>query len=220
MRLRALILDFDGVIAESNGVKDQAFAELCGLYPEHREAMLAYHQMHHSSSRMMKFEYYARNLIIPQDENFLIAQLADQFSSLVVDRVVTCPAVPGAMELLAEFAPLVPLYISSVTPQEELHQILKARGVRHYFAEAYGNPPWPKKEAIAAVLAREGFLPGEVGFVGDSLSDFRAARECGLPFWGRDSGQSFADAAVDLSPDLFVVAGKLRDLLPREISNP
>ena len=40
-RIRAVILDFDGVLAESNKVKDAAFNEFFSRYPEHAAAMRA-----------------------------------------------------------------------------------------------------------------------------------------------------------------------------------
>lgn len=211
-KIRAVILDFDGVLAESNQVKDAAFAELFAHYPEQREALLAHHEAHHSRPRREKFEYAAAQLGRPGDQT-LIEELGAQFSALVCSRVIACPPVPGALEFLREFSVVLPLYISSVTPQEELRGILRGRALEGYLVEAFGNPPTPKAKAIAQVLERENLQPDEVAFVGDSLSDYQAAAGAGLVFWGRDSGQSFADAQVDLYPDLHVIGEMLRQLV-------
>lgn len=208
-RIRALILDFDGVIAESNQVKDDAFAEFFSRFPAQQEALLAYHAAHHARPRREKFEYAAALLGRPGDQT-LLEEMGAQFSALVCSRVIACPPVPGAPEFLREFSGVLPLYISSVTPQEELRSILRGRSLDGYFAEAYGNPPTPKALAIAQVLDRERLQPGEVAFVGDSLSDYQAAVDAGLIFWGRDSGHSFAGADVALYPDLHAIAEVLR----------
>ena len=41
--LKILILDFDGVVIESNAVKTDAFDHVFGRFPDHAAAMMAYH---------------------------------------------------------------------------------------------------------------------------------------------------------------------------------
>lgn len=211
-RIRAVILDFDGVIAESNQIKDTAFAEFFSRFPAQEQALLAHHEAHHARPRREKFEYAAALLGHPGDLD-LLAEMGAQFSALVSSRVIACPPVPGAPEFLREFSGILPLYISSVTPQEELRTILRGRSIDEHFVEAYGNPPTPKALAIAQVLERERLQPGEVAFIGDSLSDYQAASDAGLVFWGRDSGHSFAGVDIALYPDLHAIAGVLRPLV-------
>jgi beta-phosphoglucomutase-like phosphatase (HAD superfamily) len=52
--LRVLILDFDGVVIESNDVKKEAFQRVFARFPEHAEAMMAFHHAHVSLSRFAK----------------------------------------------------------------------------------------------------------------------------------------------------------------------
>ncbi len=211
-QIRAVILDFDGVIAESNQVKDDAFAEFFSRFPGQRDALLAHHQAHHARPRREKFEYAAA-LLGRADDQALLEEMGAQFSALVCSQVIACPPVPGAPEFLREFSGTLPLYISSVTPQEELRAILRGRAIDEYFVEAYGNPPTPKALAIAQVLERERLQPGVVAFIGDSLSDYQVASDAGLVFWGRDSGNSFAGADLTLYPDLHAIAGLLRQVI-------
>ncbi len=212
-RIRAVILDFDGVLAESNGEKDAAFEGFFSLYPEHSVAMREYHQTHYASSRVQKFAYYAEKLMGCPEDQALLDHMAREFSQRVVDRVINCPEVPGASSFLAEFSRIVPLYISSVTPQEELIHIIRARRIDPYIKEAFGNPPHAKVLAAEMILQREGLDPQEVVFVGDSTSDYDAAQQVGLPFLGRDSGQFPPDTELELSADMFGIAERLRLLL-------
>ena len=206
----AVILDFDGVLAESNNEKNLAFEELFALYPEYREEMRSYHLANYSNPRMTKFRYYVEKLMKRPGDQEMVDRLAAQFSSYVVKRVVSCPAVPGSVEFLAEFSKRMPLYIASVTPQEELRAILAARGIDSYIVEAFGNPPFSKEEAIQTVLQRERMQPSEVAFVGDSMSDYRVAMAENLVFFGRDSGLPFDEVEIELFPDLFGIAKKLQ----------
>ena len=56
MPIRTIILDFDGVLVESNREKTRAFDELFARYPAHRDAMMAYHAAHLSEPRRPKLE--------------------------------------------------------------------------------------------------------------------------------------------------------------------
>lgn len=211
--IRAIILDFDGVLAESNEEKLRAFEDLFALYPPYRDAMMDYHLDNYSWPRMSKFEHYVYELVGQPGNVEMVQTMACQFSEFVVRRVVACPDVPGTREFLTEFSQQVPLYISSVTPQGELREIARARGIDSFFVEIFGDPPCPKPDAIRAVLAREKLSPSEVLFVGDSASDYRAARGAGLEFIGRDSGLPFDDAEITLYHDLYEIADVVRQRL-------
>lgn len=212
-KIRAVILDFDGVLAESNQEKEAAFEEFFALYPEHRQAMHDFHLSHRPHPRREKFTYYVEVLMGCPGDRQLVEEMVSQFSEMVFNRVIACPPVLGSIEFLQEFSSRIPLYISSVTPQEELQGIIRKRGIETYITEAFGNPPISKEEAIAQVLERERVGPDEVAFVGDSLSDYKSATAAGLIFWGRDSGQSFGDAKVELYPDLHAIAAVVRERL-------
>jgi len=211
--IRAVILDFDGVLAESNGEKDAAFEEFFALYPEHSVAMREYHKAYYTSPRIQKFAYFAEHLMGRPGDQALLDRMAREFSQRVVDRVINCPEVPGASSFLVEFSRIVPLYIASVTPQEELNHIIKARRIDTYIKEAFGNPPHAKVAAAEMIFRRELLDPQEVAFVGDSASDYDAAQQVGLFFLGRDSGQPFSDAELELSADLHEIANRLRPLV-------
>jgi len=61
--IRAMVLDFDGVLVESNAAKLSAFKDLFALYTSYQGLMMDYHLANYSLSRMMKFEYYVYDLM-------------------------------------------------------------------------------------------------------------------------------------------------------------
>lgn len=211
--IQALILDFDGVLVESNEAKTCAFEDLFALYPAYRDAMMDYHLANYSCPRMMKFEHYVYELMGRPGDVETVQTMARQFSEFVVRRVVACPDVPGARAFLEEFSRKVPLYISSVTPQDELRKIVRARGIDSFFVEVFGDPPYTKADAIRAVLTRDKLLPSEVIFVGDSASDYRAAVEAGMEFLARDSGLRFDGIKVEPHRDLYEIGNVVRQRL-------
>ncbi len=210
--LRAVILDFDGVIIESNGLKTAAFERVFARFPEHAEAMVAYHHAHVSESRFVKFAYLTTELLGRPAGDPLIAQLGEIFSAEITRLIDECPMVPGAARFLEAVGGCVPLYLASMTPQDELLDILERRRLRSAFAAVYGCPPWPKPRAIHEVLTLIGTSDG-VLFIGDSAGDQRAGRENGVEFLARDSGLPFDDPAprtfADMHGVLAAIAGRL-----------
>ena len=72
--LRVLILDFDGVVIESNAVKTEAFQHVFARFPKYAEAMMAFHHTHVSLSRFAKFKHLLA-LIGRADDTTLMACL-------------------------------------------------------------------------------------------------------------------------------------------------
>jgi len=112
------------------------------------------------------------------------------------------PLVKGAVSFLKVVSQQLPVYLASVTPEEELNQILEARGLSSWFRGVYGCPPWTKPGAIRDVLAKEGVQPDEVILIGDSAGDQQAAEQCGIGFIARDSGLRFPVPPALLFKDL------------------
>jgi phosphoglycolate phosphatase-like HAD superfamily hydrolase len=212
--LRVLVLDFDGVILESNDVKTEAFRDVFTRFPEHCAAMMAYHLANLSEPRSVKFDYLLERLGHPGDA-VLRGELAADFSRRVLERMASVPLVAGAEAFLREVTPRLPVYLASVTPAEDLDATLERRGLRAWFRDVYGCPPWTKPGAVRDVLRREACAPHDALLLGDSAADQRTAAETGVGFVARDSGLAFDDPAPPtLFPDLAAVATYLRDRLP------
>jgi len=211
-RITALILDFDGVILESNGLKTLAFERVFARFPEHAAAMMAYHHAHVSESRFDKFRHLVTARLGRAGDDPLVGELAAAFSAEMLRQLDACRFVPGAPELLARVTGRVPVFLASVTPQDELEAILTRRGLMPHFTAVYGCPPWTKSRAIAEILARTGD-PSSVLFIGDSAGDQRAAREAGVEFIARDSGLRFDDPQPPRFPDMYQIARIIEERL-------
>lgn len=197
--MQAVFFDFDGVILDSVAVKTAAFAE---MYADHGEAVqravVDYHLSHGGVSRFEKFRYFHEDLLGRPMTDALMAELCAAFNELTLSKVMAAPFIPGARETLAGLAELgVPAFVASGTPQAELEAIVLARLGHGVFAEVHGSPR-TKAEIVRDVLARHGFAPGQCVFVGDAVTDWRAARECAVPFVGvaGPSGHPFPDTTA------------------------
>jgi len=182
--LKAVILDFDGVILESVDIKTRAFRALFQDHPDHLERIVQLHRDNTGLSRYEKFRIIYRDYLeqpLPEAE---VSRLDRAFSELVVDEVLSCPFVPGAREFLIHAAGQWPLFVVSGTPQAELSRIIQRRGLDRYFRRVYGSPR-SKDVLLREIISDYGWRSRDLVFVGDGLADWRAADAVGVPFVGR-----------------------------------
>ncbi len=206
---QAIILDFDGVIVESVGIKDDAFRELFKDHPHHLSAIMQYHRANNATIRYEKFRViYEEILSLPYTAQ-ISAELGVQFSKMIFEKIVLCPFVKGAPEFLEEFRQRSILYLVSINPQEELKAILAARKIDHFFSEVYTHP-WGKADAIRDILRRNDYLEKDVVFIGDSPEDFDAAKMVGIDFIGRQAVRSWDSKSCMVLNNLHEVSHYLK----------
>jgi HAD superfamily hydrolase (TIGR01549 family) len=208
---KVILLDFDGVIIESVGIKDRAFAELYRDYPRHFSQIMEYHHSHNATIRFTKFQYIAENILKEFYNSQKEKELSKKFSNLVFDKLVLCPYVKGAVDFLEFFSKQVPLYLISISPEEELLQVLNARILRDYFKKVYANPP-SKSEAFRKILTNEQIDASESVYIGDTPEDYQAATTTGIPFIGRKSKKAFPGRGFPVFEDMLEVQRYLNKL--------
>lgn len=182
--LKIIILDFDGVIVESTEIKTAAFRKLFSNYPSHVDEIVEYHEKNAGVNRYEKFKYIYKKILKQGLDRKKMIELGKRFSELVVEEIKACPLVPGALEFLEKYSKILKLFIASSTPEEELRMIVKARGLKKYFAGIYGAPS-KKSEITLRIMKKENASKDEVLFVGDSAADLSEAIRAGVPFIGR-----------------------------------
>lgn len=186
-----VFFDFDGVIVDSVEAKIAAFGELyAGFGPEVRAAVEAYQRAVPGETRYSKIPRFHRELIgvdLSQDE---VLEWAGRLRTIVLERVIACPLLPGVATTLAQLARrAIPTHVVSGTPEEELRVIAHAKGLAPFFRSLRGSPRC-KPDIVREILAAEGHAPGRCLFVGDAMSDYACAEECGLAFLGRAEGHA------------------------------
>lgn len=204
-RRTAVFFDFDGVILESVEVKADAFVRLFADQPQHAPAIRALHRRCGGISRRRKIEMIRRDILGRPDDPEQCDLLARRFGELAAAGVRACPLTPGARETLERLSRRLPLYIVSGTPEEELREIVAARGLAPLFRGVYGSPR-EKPEILRAVTARIGCDVADCVFIGDAPTDSAAAAAVGMPFIGRvPAGE--ASPFAPLTPTVADLAG-------------
>lgn len=181
MSIKVIILDFDGVVVQSNNIKHEAFSEIFKAYPRHYDAMMKYHFTHNHVNRRDKFKYFFENMLKQPYCVEEIEKMCQRFSKLTRRKIILCPYVEGSCEFLELFSSKLPLYIASATPLDELKIIMKERGLEKYFKRIYGAPV-EKIKMLEDIIHKENILSGEALFIGDSIEDYQVAQESGINF--------------------------------------
>lgn len=183
MNPEAILFDFDGVLVDSIDIKTRAFADLFAKEADHLPAIVALHLRHGGLSRKRKLRMIHRDILrrplTGADEN----QLAEQFATLVKEKVIAAPALPGVEEFLETWHAKRALFIVSGTPEEELTAIVSARGWERYFSKVHGSPRL-KEEIINNILTHHALSAQNAVFIGDAMTDYDAAIATGLAFIG------------------------------------
>lgn len=178
-----VVFDFDGTICESADVKTDAFYQL--YLDEEGEEFAAqvrdYHLRYAGVSRFEKIKHYEEVMLGRPCTAARLEEVANRFGSIVRDKVIASPLVPGVADFFAAHGDDVPMLVASATPTEELRGIITARRINEWFEEVQGSPA-PKGEIIAGYVADRAVSPRRVVMVGDQQSDIDAARYAGVHF--------------------------------------
>ena len=189
MHYETFFFGFDGVLADSVEVKTRAFAKLFEPHgPEVVARVVAHHRDHGGMTRVDKFRHYYHEYLGKSLSKKEMADFCQRFSELVVDKVVAAPEINGAYEFLRRWCGRLACFVISATPDEEIKEIVKRRGMEGYFKEVSGAPA-DKKKNLETLLAKYNLNPSRCCFFGDAESDYLAAHSCGVDFFGIVPGE-------------------------------
>lgn len=179
-----LIYDFDGVICDSVDIKTEAFQALyAGVRPDQMEAIVRYHLDHGGVSRFRKIEHIEVNILASATGQAVWQHQAERFATLVKERVIRSPYLPGVRTFIERYASTHRQYICTGTPEAEIQEITAARDIRRYFDGIYGSPT-TKVEILTRILREADVDAAGCVFFGDSTTDLDAAVAVGIPFIG------------------------------------
>ncbi|EHQ35110.1 HAD family hydrolase [Methanoplanus limicola] len=204
-----IILDFDGVILESVSAKTKAFSEIfSGEKPEDLKKIIDYHLENGGMPRFDKFRHIYAEILNKELTDEKIKELSENFEKIVKHEVINSPFVSGAEEFLSGILGKVPLYVVSATPQDEIREIIKEKGINRYFNGVFGSPE-TKASHIRKILEDTGVKPENAVFIGDAKNDWKAAVENKVRFIGRVCDQ-IPDTISGL-PDVETIVEDLKD---------
>ena len=178
---KIIFWDFDGVIKESVDVKSDAFEKLFLPFgTEIAKKARLHHENNGGMSRFDKLPIYLRwSGISPTHMN--VEEYANRFSSLVKQKVIDSPWVPGIKDYLSSYQKKQIFFLVTSTPHDEINDISVDLKINGYFREIIGAPI-KKGAAIKLLLNKYSIKIKQVLMVGDSYTDYEAARENNITF--------------------------------------
>ena len=201
--IRVIAFDFDGVLADSVPIKDAAFHHLFRHHDEEiQSAALNRWNNLKGVFRRDRIQSVYREVLGVELEEKILNGYVRQFETEAFERTVAAPWIPGGQAFLEKNVDY-PLYIVSASPQEEVREVALRRKMAHHFKEIYGGPV--KKTAfLMQILQQEECAPHALLFIGDSISDYRAAFAVKTTFLGivAEGKEHVFPEQVPVHPDL------------------
>jgi phosphoglycolate phosphatase-like HAD superfamily hydrolase len=190
MKPKLIFYDFDGVICDSVNIKTEAFAELYKQYGlEIQEKVVRYHIENGGISRFEKIKYFQKNLLFSNISENEISIIADRFQHLVKEKVINSAYINGVEDFIKNNSTNTLQFICTGTPETEILEIVKRRGLTPYFKGVFGSPN-TKSEIIKKVLKTTNIEVSKTIFIGDAMTDYKAALENNIPFIGIKSEEN------------------------------
>ena len=178
--IKAVVLDFDGVIVDSNRLKRESFL---ALFPQTTEVVAIVGAILSQKWRQSRFEILRAavkglNLASEEEIEALVSDYALRYNEKVQRGIAEMGLIPGVGECLAALAEKYPLYLNSGTYEPALHESIERLGIARVFRLSYGGPAG-KVENLKKIFAHRSIQAEETAFVGDGAEDRDAAQECG-----------------------------------------
>jgi len=92
--------------------------------------------------------------------------------------------VKGIQEFFMNKSKQCKFFIVSATPQDEISDIVRRRGLDKIFKNVYGAP-LAKYDAVKKILRDNKFSAQSALYIGDAMSDYLAAKDNGVKFIAR-----------------------------------
>lgn len=173
MSKRHLCFDFDGVIVFSNELRELAYAELFHGFPEPRVSLfLDFHRKNGGLSRFQKIKWFF-DLNDEKISQHRIIELSKDYSKIFEASLNKSYLNFEFMEFVSMKMEKYHFSCVSASETSELNRNLKRLGIDRFFGCVQGSPP--EKVQVLRDLIRRGEIPGDAGYIGDSINDYDAA---------------------------------------------
>jgi HAD superfamily hydrolase (TIGR01549 family) len=184
-KIKVILWDFDGVLLNSNEVRDKGFIETLSDYPTDQVNLLMdFHKENGGLSRYVKFRYFFETIRKEKKSDSEINIWAEKFSIimrkfLVEDKLL----IRETMNFVKNNHDKYEMHIVSGSDQEELRFICAKLGIDFYFKSINGSPT-PKIKLVHQLIEKWNYNKDVCMLIGDSINDYEAALRNNIKFLG------------------------------------
>jgi len=185
-KFKLILWDFDGVIIDSNEIREYGFNLVLKKYStKQKQDLISFHRLNGGLSRYVKFRYFFEEILKKPISENEVNLLANQFSSIMRERLVdTSLLIPETIKYIEELFNLKKeMHIVSGSDNNELIELCSKINVDKYFKTISGSPT-PKNELVNRIITRDNLKLSDICLIGDAVNDFDAAKTNGITFFG------------------------------------
>jgi beta-phosphoglucomutase len=189
LMLQAIVLDFDGVVVNSEPLHLRAFQEVLAAEGQALSAQ-EYYDLYVGLDDVGMFRAFAEHRGLSGNAAWVGQMVTSKAARMQAWLAEGTPLFPGAAEHIRELAALVPVAIASGALRREILQVLDGAGLTSAFTvivaageTARGKPaPDPYVHAVALLAQQTGTAmdPSRVVAVEDTIQGLESARQAGL----------------------------------------
>lgn len=182
---QTIFFDFDGVIADSNGIKEDGFKHIVSRFPDElTQKFVEYHRTNGGLSRFEKIRFFYEKILGQSISEEEIQAQSQLFSSYVKQRLLDPHIlIHDTINFIEKYSQRFPLHVMSASEEQELQTICQFHHIDKFFRTIRGSPK-KKHILIQETLHQFGYNPKKTILIGDSLNDYEAAQQNGIIFWG------------------------------------
>ena len=182
---KVILWDFDGVIVESNKVRESGFRKVLEHFPESKiEELIKFHNLNGGLSRYVKFRYFYEEICKSSKKKKKIQHLADLFSEIMLKKLGSKEyLINDTVKFIESNSNSIEMNIVSGSDQNELRILCSRLDLDKNFKSICGSPT-PKNTLVADYLKDSKFKKEEICLIGDSMNDYEAATVNGIDFYG------------------------------------
>lgn len=183
---KIILWDFDGVIINSNSVREAGFRDVLSEYPKEQvEKLIDYHNINGGLSRYVKFRYFFEEIRKESITDDMVLVLAQKFSIIMKELLVNPDLlISPVVEFIKEQYNLgKKMHIVSGSDGNELRELCKSLRLDHFFISINGSPT-PKTSLVKNIIENGYLSLSEYCLIGDAINDYDASKDNSIKFFG------------------------------------
>jgi len=197
--IKLILWDFDGVLIDSNSIREHGFIKVLADYPkEHVNKLLKFHRENGGLSRYVKFRYFIEVCLKETASDDMIQMYADSFSVIMQDFLADAELlIPETLKFVKANYSNIPMHIVSGSDQTELRCLCDKLGLSKYFVSINGSPI-TKSILVENIMSDCRIEHEKVILIGDSVNDYDAAKSNGIKFcaYNNKDLEKFSDTQI------------------------
>lgn len=182
---KVILWDFDGVIMDSNAVRDIGFEKVLVNYSKDSVTeLMTFHHQNGGLSRYVKFRYFFEKILNQEVTEEKIQELATSFSVIMKSLLVNPQLlIEDSLNFIKSKYQHYNMHVVSGSDQNELRFLCEEMNISRYFKSIHGSPI-AKPQLVESLLETYKYHPKDCVLIGDSINDKEAAEANKIEFIG------------------------------------